>query len=443
MLIALRRQVAVQGDLVQVQIEYDLAAFQVFQAGGAGQGAAVQGDLERVDHHAVGRAVQGGAQGHLAEGIVVTGGDGLLADGFQCLIRVERLGVDLAGHFHFAGQAGDGGVAGGAGAGGFQQQVGDLRPVFVQIDIQLLLKMHAHRVGGHAGDVRVQGHRVEHEVVVFQVGGQGGSQVQIHAHVALVLVAQRHLHRERLFQAHVLGVEVEVLNADVGAVGGVPVADLAVGDGDAGDGQRNVHAAALAGLLFLGGRGLFLRAILWTDLLPVGAVGGFHQIHFQAVQGDAVHFHLAEQQRPDRHANAGAVDAREQIFLAGDTGLGAAQADAQRGPELPGQVAGDLQIQVGLGHGLLANLRLEIVRIDYLGDHEHGGRQQDHQGGDDDKKNFDRACHRTALLAPRARGRDYSNRMYPTEREDRGGDRRLEDIIKHDNKYRSLGSRFC
>ena len=325
----MRRQVAVQGDLVQVQIEHDLAGLQVFQAGLAAQGAAVQRHLERVDHDAVGRAVQGGAQGHLAEGAVVAGGDGFLADRFQGRVGVERFGVDLAGHFHFAGQAGDGGVTGGAGAGRFQQQVGDLGAVLIQVHVQLLLQVHAHRVGGHAGDVRVQGHRVEHEVVVVEIGGQGGVQVQVHAHVALILVAQRHLHRERLFQAHVLGVEVEVLNADVGAVGSVLVADFAVGDGDAGNGQRDVHAAALAGLLFLGGGGLLLGAVLPADLLPVGAVGGFHQVHFQAVQGDAVHFHLAEQQRPHRHADAGAVNAREQLFLAGDTRLGAAQADAQ------------------------------------------------------------------------------------------------------------------
>src|SRR5699024_2934145 len=123
-----------------------------------------------------------------------------------------------------------------------QHQVGDLRTAVGQVDIQVLLQMHRYRIGGDTGHFRIDRQRLEYIVVGGQVGAQSGLQVQVHADVILILIAQRHLQRERLFEVHVLGIEVEMLDTDIGAVGGVLIAHLAVGDGDDGDGQRNVHA---------------------------------------------------------------------------------------------------------------------------------------------------------------------------------------------------------
>ena len=293
-----RRHVAVQGDLVEHQVKDDLAAFQAGQAGAAAEGAVIQGQGQRAGHDAAGLAAQGGVQGNLAQCLAVGGFDGRFANRFEHLVGIEGCGGQLAAELHVAGEGANVHVAFGLGAGGLQQQVLDGDGVLVQVYIQILFQMHIHRHGGGAGDIGIQCHRVEDEMVIVDIGGQYRVQIHVHAHVALVLIAQGHLQREGFIQVHVLGIQVKVLDDDVGAIGGAAVANLAVADHDFGNGQRNVQAAAalVFGRRFFFSGGVFCRR-LRADLLPVGAVRAVHQVYIQAGQGDAVHFDLAVQQR--------------------------------------------------------------------------------------------------------------------------------------------------
>ncbi|MNE40310.1 hypothetical protein D3C80_1343120 [compost metagenome] len=138
----------------------------------------------------------------------------------------------------------------------------------------------------------------------------------------------------------------------------------------------------------------------FADVFPVaGAVLVAAQGEGQAVDADVAHLHFLAQQRQHTHGKAEHLHVGERLvrrLRAGHAGF--VQLQAKPGEQTPADVAPEVQLQVGLVAGQLADLVLVVVRIEEVGEDEATGDDQEKQGEQRDAQNFAERFHGRILV---------------------------------------------
>ncbi|MCY1399466.1 hypothetical protein D9M71_145230 [compost metagenome] len=381
----LRWQVAVEVQAVAVELHAQGLPGDVGDRQVAAEGAVVELQLEVAQLDAVARAAQAGGQLDLAEGAVVGHGRQRLAEAFEEFAQVElgdgQAAVELRLLVQFARLQ----LADGAQLVDRQLQAvpfGDLRGL---VDQQLALGGESRGLalqlvaGGLAGELGVLQLVALERAVEAQVAGQLGARAH-HRLIGAEVGAE--LERNAAALADAPGGEVDAFDA-------VALAALLVGVVDA----RVLHAQAvdvqgqrLAG--FAGGRrgrlaaaglrrwrrcrGAVGRLRRLADVFPVaGAVPVAGQGEGQAVDADVAHLHLPAQQRQHAHREAEQLGVGERLvrrLQGGDAGV--VQFQAEPGEQAPADVAAQVQFDVGLVAGELADFVLVVVRVEEVGEDE-------------------------------------------------------------------------
>jgi hypothetical protein len=117
------------------------------------------------------------------------------------------------------------------------------------------------------------------------------------------------------------------------------------------------------------------------------AVAVLDQPQVEAIDRQPVHRHLLFQQRHHRHRDTRRVEGEEGLRAGAFRQRGAAQADAEVGPERQGQRAVDDQLALGFGIHALGELGLDRRAVEQRVDHAGENRQQRQHDADDDAEN--------------------------------------------------------
>lgn len=124
------------------------------------------------------------------------------------------------------------------------------------------------------------------------------------------------------------------------------------------------------------GRGLGLGRL--ADVFPVAlALLVADQVQAQAFDADRAHLHVLAQQRRDPHRQAEHLQVGERLGRRGGAGdAGVVQLQAQPGEQAPADVALQVQLQVGLVAGDLADFVLVVIGIEQVGQGEAQGHDE-------------------------------------------------------------------
>lgn len=346
---------------------------------------------------AVAAAGQAGVQLELAEGVGIGHGRQGHTDAGEELAQVHRRDRQAAAELGVLVQLAGLQFAEGAQLVDAQLQavpLGDLRRLVEQ---QLAL-------GGEGGGLALQrlARGFAGEPGVFQlVAPERGVEAQVAGQLGLDpyhrLVGAEvgvELQRNAAAFANGAGAQLDALDVVLLAAGFVGVGDAGVVDVEAVDveldrGARAVVLRRLLRCLRLGalavrcrrgggrsGRGLGLGRL--ADVFPVAlALLVADQVQAQAFDADRAHLYVLAQQRQDPHRQAEHLQVGERLGRRGGAGdAGVVQLQAQPGEQAPADVALQVQLQVGLVAGDLADFVLVVIGIEQVGQGEAQGHDE-------------------------------------------------------------------
>ncbi|MCY1411683.1 hypothetical protein D9M71_270730 [compost metagenome] len=410
------RQVAVEVELVALELHPHGFPGEVGHGQAAAEGAVVQLEVQAFEGKAVGTAIELGDQLEFLQGGGVAHGRQFDADAGEELAQVERgdgqaafqarVLVEVA-HFQFTE--------------GAQLVAGELEAVPFgdvggQVGEQLALGVEGE---GLAFQRLARGLAVQLEV--FQlVALDGAFEAQVGSEVGLgaqyrLIGAEEGAELERNAGAFADGAsgQLDALGGKLFAALGIGVVDAGVAHSQAVDIQLDrtgrLGGGGLPGLFGRCGRGR--RAGLGgfrgpgrvADVFPVAvALVVALQVEVEAFDADVAHLHFTAQQRHDADRQADHVEVGEGLFRGCGAGQGClVQFEAEPGEQAPADIAVEGQFEVGLLASQLLNLVLVIIRVEQVGQGEACRHDDQQQPEEDEAQDFAEGFHWPVLVMDR------------------------------------------
>ena len=392
-----RWQIVVDIQAVTGQIKTQRGFLEAGQPQTATELGAIYQQFHITQHEAVRAAIDGAAQGHLAQGIGLGHFRKLLTQCMHQRTGVKLRDIDVTGQLQIAVQLAGGQLTGSPQVSQRQAQLLQLGGLRGQIDDTVTLQPHAHctTVERITAGIQLQIKTIQLITLGVQIKTGDGVKVDPHPHGRLSggQQAQKGDIEGLIFQQGA-GAQVDLFHQYPLIILPVHIIDPRVGDAHTLHGH--VQLPVLLRFLFrhcttrfgrcAGVSGFTLR-ILRPDGGPVGnAVLVYFQIQIDAVENHVAHAQLTAQQRQHLHAQPHVAHLGQRLLgMLDRCDAHILELDTQPGKQRPADITTQGEFNVGLLPGSLLDLLLVVVRI------EHAGKEEQYRQTQHDQSKYHQA----------------------------------------------------